>query len=149
MLRLSIPVRQALARLTLPVLIAASFGLMLLGKADALLAERARTALADLLDAAHAWRAALDALGAEADALGDVGGAPPDASPESLAAFARAAAALPAAQALTVSVYRHAIANIFGAGALIVLAGLIALLFLPELPLTGQGTAAPPSPPAE
>lgn len=33
----------------LPVLIAASFGLMLLGKADTVLAERARTALADLL----------------------------------------------------------------------------------------------------
>lgn len=49
MIRLSIPVRQALARLTLPVLIAASFGLMLLGKADALLAERARMALADTL----------------------------------------------------------------------------------------------------
>jgi EmrB/QacA subfamily drug resistance transporter len=44
------------------------------------------------------------------------------------------ASALPAAQALAVEVYRHAIANIFGAGALIVLAGLIALLFLPELP---------------
>lgn len=49
MIRLSIPVRQALARLTLPVLIAVSFGLMLLGKADALLAERARMALADTL----------------------------------------------------------------------------------------------------
>ncbi len=49
MIRLSIPVRQALAKLTLPVLIAASFGLMLLGKADALLAERARMALADAL----------------------------------------------------------------------------------------------------
>lgn len=49
MLRLSIQTRQALARLTLPVLIAASFGLMLLGKADALLAERARMALADSL----------------------------------------------------------------------------------------------------
>jgi rod shape-determining protein MreC len=48
-IRLSIPVRQALAKLTLPVLIAASFGLMLLGKADALLAERARMALADAL----------------------------------------------------------------------------------------------------
>ncbi len=47
--RLSIPVRQALARLTLPVLMAAAFGLMLLGKADALLAERARMALADAL----------------------------------------------------------------------------------------------------
>ena len=49
MIRLSIPVRQALSRLTLPVLIAVAFGLMLLGKADALLAERARMALADAL----------------------------------------------------------------------------------------------------
>ena len=49
MIRLSIPVRQALAKLTLPVLIAASFAVMLLGKADALLAERARMALADTL----------------------------------------------------------------------------------------------------
>ena len=49
MIRLSIQLRQALAKLTLPVLIAASFGLMLLGKADALLAERARMALADAL----------------------------------------------------------------------------------------------------
>ena len=49
MIRLSIQARQALAKLTLPVLIAASFGLMLLGKADTLLAERARTALADAL----------------------------------------------------------------------------------------------------
>jgi rod shape-determining protein MreC len=48
-IRLSIPVRQALARLTLPVLIAVAFGVMLLGKADAVLAERARMALADAL----------------------------------------------------------------------------------------------------
>jgi rod shape-determining protein MreC len=48
-IRLSIPLRQALARLSLPVLIALAFGTMLLGKADALLAERARMALADLL----------------------------------------------------------------------------------------------------
>ena len=47
MLRLSIQARQALARLTLPVLIVASFGIMLLGKADTLIAERARTALGD------------------------------------------------------------------------------------------------------
>jgi MFS family permease len=60
-----------------------------------------------------------------------------------------AAAALPAAQAMTVEVYRHAIANIFGAGALIVLAGLIALLFLPELPLAGHAPPTPPAPPAE
>ena len=57
-----------------------------------------------------------------------------------------AAGALPAAQAATVEVYRHAIASIFGAGTVIVLAGLVALLFLPELPLTGH---APPAPPAE
>lgn len=49
MIRLSIPMRQALAKLTLPVLVVAAFGLMLLGKADALLAERARMALADTL----------------------------------------------------------------------------------------------------
>jgi rod shape-determining protein MreC len=48
-IRLSIPLRQALSRLSLPVLIAAAFGTMLLGKADALIAERARTVLADLL----------------------------------------------------------------------------------------------------
>jgi hypothetical protein len=60
-----------------------------------------------------------------------------------------AAAALPAAQAMTVDVYRHAIANIFGAGALIVLAGLIALLFLPELPLAGHAPPTPAAPPAE
>ena len=47
MIRLSIQARQALARLTLPVLIVASFGMMLLGKADTVLAERARIALAD------------------------------------------------------------------------------------------------------
>ena len=49
MIRLSIQARQALAKLTLPVLIAASFGLMLLGKADTLLAEHARMGLADAL----------------------------------------------------------------------------------------------------
>ncbi len=49
MIRLSIPMRQALSKLTLPVLIAAAFGLMLIGKADTVLAERARMALADTL----------------------------------------------------------------------------------------------------
>lgn len=49
MIRLSIPFRQALAKLTLPVLVAFAFGLMLLGKADAVLVERARMALADTL----------------------------------------------------------------------------------------------------
>jgi len=49
MIRLSIQARQALGRLTLPVLIVAAFAMMLLGKADALLAERTRVALADAL----------------------------------------------------------------------------------------------------
>lgn len=49
MLRLSIPLRQALARLTLPVLVAVAFGTMLLGKADNVLVERARMAVADAL----------------------------------------------------------------------------------------------------
>ena len=49
MIRLSIQARQALAKLTPPVLVAATFGIMWLGKADALLAERARMALGDTL----------------------------------------------------------------------------------------------------
>lgn len=55
MIRLSIPFRQALSKLTLPVLIAATFGLMLLGKADALLVERSRMALADALAPVFGW----------------------------------------------------------------------------------------------
>ena len=49
MIRLSIQARQALARLTLPLLIAASFGLMLLGRADVGLVERGRVAMSDAL----------------------------------------------------------------------------------------------------
>lgn len=49
MIRLSIPARQVLSKLTLPVLIAVSFGLLLVGKADTMLADRARVALADAL----------------------------------------------------------------------------------------------------
>lgn len=63
MIRLSIQARQALARLTLPVLIAAAFGLMLLGRADADLGERAREALADGLAPLYDMMAApLDGL---------------------------------------------------------------------------------------
>ncbi len=47
MIRPSIPMRQALARLTLPLLVMAGFALLLAGRADAPLAERARMALAD------------------------------------------------------------------------------------------------------
>jgi rod shape-determining protein MreC len=49
LIRLSIPLRQALARLSLPILIAVAFGTMLLGKADAPLVESARMVLADAL----------------------------------------------------------------------------------------------------
>ena len=54
MIRLSIPLRQALSRLSLPVLIAAAFGTMLLGKADTVLIERMRMALADTLSPIYA-----------------------------------------------------------------------------------------------
>ena len=54
MIRLSIPARQALSKLTLPVLVVAAFGLMLLGKADTILAERARMALNDALGPIYA-----------------------------------------------------------------------------------------------
>lgn len=57
MIRLSIQARQALGKLTLPVMIAVAFGLMLLGKADTLLAERARMALADGLSPIYAMLA--------------------------------------------------------------------------------------------
>jgi rod shape-determining protein MreC len=53
-IRLSIPVRQALEKLSLPVLIAAAFGLMLIGKADAVLAVEVRVGLADLLSPIYA-----------------------------------------------------------------------------------------------
>jgi len=49
MIRLSIPLRQVLARLSLPIMIAFAFGVMLLGKADALLVERMRSTLSDAL----------------------------------------------------------------------------------------------------
>lgn len=49
MIRLSIPLRQALARLSLPLLLAAAFGTMLLGRADPTLVERLRMAMADAL----------------------------------------------------------------------------------------------------
>ena len=42
------------------------------------------------------------------------------------------------AAAQTVEVYRHAIASMFGAGAVLLLLGLVFLLFLPELPLEGH-----------
>jgi rod shape-determining protein MreC len=49
LIRLSIQARQAIARLTLPVLILVSLGLILLGRASPLVPERARTTLSDAL----------------------------------------------------------------------------------------------------
>ena len=47
MIRLSIQARQAIARLTLPLLIVVALGLILLGRASPLVGERARTTLSD------------------------------------------------------------------------------------------------------
>ncbi len=49
MIRLSIPMREALEKLSLPFLMAAAIGLMLAGRIDSGLADRARMALADAL----------------------------------------------------------------------------------------------------
>ena len=70
MIRLSIPLRQALSRLSLPLLIALAFGTMLLGKADTLLAERARMALANLLT--PIWGALQEPVAAVRNALQEV-----------------------------------------------------------------------------
>ncbi len=71
MIRLSVPLRQALSRLSLPVLIAAAFGTMLLGKADTLLAERARMALADALT--PIWGVLQQPVAATRDAIREAG----------------------------------------------------------------------------
>src|SRR5580704_686932 len=47
MIRPSVQTRHALARLTLPAMVVASFGLMLVGKVDTVLVERARIAVYD------------------------------------------------------------------------------------------------------
>jgi len=71
LIRLSIPLRQALARLSLPLLIAAAFAVMLLGKADAVLVERARMAVADLLS--PLWAAAQEPVAAVRGAAREAG----------------------------------------------------------------------------
>jgi rod shape-determining protein MreC len=72
MIRPSIQARQALAKLTLPVLIALAVGLMLLGKADTVFAERARMALADSL--APIYAAVASPLGAVRDGVAGIVG---------------------------------------------------------------------------
>lgn len=49
MIRLSIQLRQALARLTLPMLFVLTFGMMLIGKADTVIVDQARISLGDAL----------------------------------------------------------------------------------------------------
>ncbi|ACI50374.1 Rod shape-determining protein MreC [Gluconacetobacter diazotrophicus PA1 5] len=53
MIPLSIPLRQALDRLVLPLLIVAAVGIMLLGQADRGLTERVRMSVADILAPAY------------------------------------------------------------------------------------------------
>jgi rod shape-determining protein MreC len=73
LIRLSIQARQALARLTLPVLIIASMGLMLLGRASPLVPERARSALSDALAPLYlAVDTPLSAVRNAAQAAGDL-----------------------------------------------------------------------------
>jgi rod shape-determining protein MreC len=54
MIRLSVPFRQALARLTLPVMLMVSLGVVLIGRADQNLAASLRSGLDDLLAPAYA-----------------------------------------------------------------------------------------------
>jgi rod shape-determining protein MreC len=72
-IRLSIQARQAIARLTLPVLIMLSLGLILLGRASPVVPERARTALSDALAPLYgAINAPLQAIRQGAEDVRDV-----------------------------------------------------------------------------
>lgn len=71
MLRLSIPVRQALSRLTLPVMLLMSLGLILAGRADRRLGAMMRTGLDDAL--APLYRAAAAPVGAVEQDQGAIG----------------------------------------------------------------------------
>jgi len=71
-LRLSIPVRQALSRLTLPVLAALSFGLILIGKADVVVEQYLRARLSDVV--APVFGAVAGSIEAMRSDLGDVAG---------------------------------------------------------------------------
>ena len=68
MFRLSIQLRQALAKLTLPLLIGLGCGVMLLGQIDRRLAEQARIGVADAVAPFYALLAGpIDALRGMAD----------------------------------------------------------------------------------
>jgi EmrB/QacA subfamily drug resistance transporter len=65
-----------------------------------------------------------------------------------IAAAASAGSGVTLAPAMQ-AVYRHAIANIFWAGTVIVLAGFVILLFLPEVDISGQPVPKAPPPSAD
>ncbi len=69
MIRFSVPFRQALSRLTLPVMLMISLGVLLIGRADQNLAGRLRSGLDDVLAPAYAL------VGAPIEALQHDGGA--------------------------------------------------------------------------
>ncbi len=70
MIRLSIQTRQALSRLVLPAAFVSAFVVMLLGKADTVIAEGARVALADAL--APAYAALAEPIGTAGAAIREV-----------------------------------------------------------------------------
>jgi rod shape-determining protein MreC len=72
MIRPSIQARHALARLTLPAMVVASFGLMLVGKVDTMLVERARIAVYDA--SAPVYAALAEPIGQIHKAVADVAG---------------------------------------------------------------------------
>jgi rod shape-determining protein MreC len=72
MIRPSIQARHALARLTLPVMVIAAFGLMLVGKVDTVLVERARIAVYDA--SAPIYAALAEPLSKANKAIADVVG---------------------------------------------------------------------------
>lgn len=70
MIRPSIQTRHALARLTMPAMVVASFGLMLVGKVDAVLVERARVAVYDV--SAPIYAALAEPIGQMRKAVADI-----------------------------------------------------------------------------
>src|SRR5580700_5910555 len=72
MIRPSVQTRHALARLTLPAMVVASFGLMLVGKVDTMLVERARIAVYDA--SAPVYAALAEPIGQIHKAVADVAG---------------------------------------------------------------------------
>jgi rod shape-determining protein MreC len=72
MIRPSLQTRHALARLTLPAMVVASFGLMLVGKVDTILVERARIAVYDA--SAPIYAALAQPIGQMRGAIAEIAG---------------------------------------------------------------------------